>query len=972
MPRIMCLLIAVLPLLSNGQAYLFDTWNSNNGLDVSDVNAIVEDPKGYLWLATEGGGLKQFDGISFESFNQSDGLPSDFVSTLAWDGKNRLCVGTEKGLCFFDGTRFVLDSALGNYKQRVIDLAFLRDTLFVGFRHKLMFYHQEQLQEYGPAGYFKNQVLRSLTAEKGKLIVSCDSGIVEAPNFRTKDKRPSSLYFSSDDYIFQFLKTHSEVWTLDNGRVLLVDTLKVTADVKDVLVWKNQGLVYTSGEEITILAKGDGIKRVGIKQGLNIGRVKCLFEDRFGNLWLGGYMGLAKWVNPNIENYNAATGLEDESVHAIYTQKDKTWFGTNSGIEMLDGRGCHRFDEVSAGVVFKIVEDPFGILWFATESGLISFDGTTFKTYGKDYGLDESFVFDITQTQEEQLVVATSASIYLQNDYGFESLFLENPSGAKAVKQDRLNNRLWFNPLAGNLAFWKDGLVTAVDSIGDFSLSEIRISNFDIGEKGELWIGSLESGLYFWDGSLLVQFTENEGLLSNKIVGVKAISASRVWVLFDEGMQSLNFENGVWSVGKYYDKGHGFLGNRGYTNSMFWDADKQQIWAGTQTGAVAILEEQEANSAIDFFPELRNIDLFFNPTSWDTQEKEPWTGLPKSLKLEYNENYLTFHFGAISSGNPKDLYYRYKLKGQDEDWILANNRFEAIYTNIAHGDFTFQLQVSDKSNFLNVAQTDFSLKISAPFYKTFWFWALIVVFFSSLTGWAVRTRLNQINEKRKLRMALAESERKALRLQMNPHFIFNALDSISGFIFKNEPKLAVRYLNSFAKLMRSTLELSRKKLVPLYSELSLVKNYLLLEQVRFNSSFDFEIEVDQDIDEYVVMIPPMVIQPNLENAILHGLRHKEGKGRLMLRFKLDGDELLCEIRDDGVGRKKAMEKKAEKQRMHKGLSSNITKERMSLLSQSMERSFLYEIEDLIDENGKPSGTKVLLTFPLIEDDGFDE
>lgn len=971
MRRTLCFLLYLIPVIFYGQTYLFDTWSSDNGLTVSDINEITQDPKGYLWIATEGGGVSRFDGITFDHYTKEDGLLSDFVSVLEWGEDSVLFIGTEKGLCFFDGKKFNQDSLGSEFRQRVIDLAFFRDTLFVAFRHKLTYYFEGRLFEYGKPNYFQNQNLNAITVCLDQMILNCDSGIINVRNFERSGERPSSFSFCSEYFFLNYFDTSGEFWQLEEGRPLLVETLKLEGEVRDAILWKNEALVYTNNQKININSGPNRMSEIDASQGLDVGQVKCLFEDRFGNLWIGGYEGLAKWVNPNIRNYSNESGLEDERVHAIYVQNDRTWFGTNSGIELLDQNGYHQFEEVSAGVVFKIFEDHFGILWFATESGLISFDGSVFKSFGEEQGLDESFVFDISETVNNQLVVATSNSVYIQNDFGFESIFDEDAFGSNLLRIDHYN-RIWFSPLLGNLAYWEDGKITSVNALGEFNLNDIRISSFDIQMKDQLWIGTLETGLMHWDGKALSVFTENNGLMSNKIDGVLNISDTRTWVLFDNGMQSLDFKEGQWRVGKFYDETHGFLGNGSYTNAIFWDTVNESVWVGTQNGAVAVSEVNEAKSFVEFFPEIRDIDLFFEPNKWSGFEQGKWALLPSSLKLNHDQNYLTFHFGAISSGNPKDLYYRYKLKGQDENWIISNYRYEAIFTNIAHGDFTFQLQVSDNASFEKIEQRDFPLKITAPFYKTLWFWALVVIFIGSATGWAIRSRLNQITEKQQLRSALAESERKALRLQMNPHFIFNALDSISGFIFKNEPKLAVKYLNSFAKLMRLTLELSRKKLVPLYSELNLVKNYLVLEQVRFNDSFDFEVNIDEEIDEYVVMIPPMVIQPNLENAILHGLRHGKEQGKLTVHFLRKGDELICEIIDDGVGREVALAKKTEKPKSHKGLSSNITKERMSLLSKSMERSFIYEIEDLKSDAGEAVGTKVVLTFPLIEDDGFDE
>jgi len=132
MRRTLCFLLYLIPVFFYGQTYLFDTWNSDNELVVSDINAITQDPKGYLWLATEGGGVSRFDGLTFNHFTKEDGLLSDFVSALEWGKDSVLCIGTEKGLCFFNGKEFYQDSLVSQFGERVIDLAFVRDTLFVG------------------------------------------------------------------------------------------------------------------------------------------------------------------------------------------------------------------------------------------------------------------------------------------------------------------------------------------------------------------------------------------------------------------------------------------------------------------------------------------------------------------------------------------------------------------------------------------------------------------------------------------------------------------------------------------------------------------------------------------------------------------------------------------------------------------------------------------------------------------------
>ena len=317
----------------------------------------------------------------------------------------------------------------------------------------------------------------------------------------------------------------------------------------------------------------------------------------------------------------------------------------------------------------------------------------------------------------------------------------------------------------------------------------------------------------------------------------------------------------------------------------------------------------------------------------------------------------------------RKYFMRFRLKGQDDQWSYANGRREATYSSINIGQFTFEVEASRSRDFTHAAKASFQFRVVPPFWKTWWFITALVLFIGGAVTLFVRMRIKQLNEKLALRSALADSERKSLRLQMNPHFVFNALDAISGFIFKNEPKEAVRYLGSFAKLMRLTLETSRERLVPLQSELQLLKNYIDLEQLRFNHKFSYALDVDEDIDPYEMYLPPMLIQPFVENAIKHGLKHLDGsEGKLEVHFKAENDHLVCEVTDNGVGRQKSAELNQNKG--NQSLATSITQERIDLLTKSLGAPVKLEIIDLKTEKGAAAGTKAVISFPHVEHDPF--
>ncbi len=220
-----------------------------------------------------------------------------------------------------------------------------------------------------------------------------------------------------------------------------------------------------------------------------------------------------------------------------------------------------------------------------------------------------------------------------------------------------------------------------------------------------------------------------------------------------------------------------------------------------------------------------------------------------------------------------------------------------------------------------------------------------------------------------LRLRATELQLKALRAQMNPHFIFNALNSIQGFLTGDRIKEATVFFSRFSRLMRNSLEFSEFDTIPLEEEIQFLKDYLTLEGERFRNEFTFEVTLDDEIEEDIMGVPPMIFQPFLENSIKHGIRDVEN-GHISVKFLLeDDDTILCVISDNGIGRDKARvrQQKLEDQG-HRSMGAAITEQRLNLINVGADRKISYEIEDLKSKSGKPKGTKVSVRLPVLEVD----
>ena len=221
---------------------------------------------------------------------------------------------------------------------------------------------------------------------------------------------------------------------------------------------------------------------------------------------------------------------------------------------------------------------------------------------------------------------------------------------------------------------------------------------------------------------------------------------------------------------------------------------------------------------------------------------------------------------------------------------------------------------------------------------------------------------HQVKKRLTLQKEVAEYEQKALHLQMNPHFVFNCLGSISSFIVQNGTDSALKYLSKFSKLMRLTLEYSKDALIPIDKEIESLQNYLELEQLRFHDKFEFKIESHESI-EFNMGLPPLLIQPFVENAILHGLVPKEGAGMIIVDFDVQNSQLICTISDNGIGITKSAAIKENSMKAHKSMALEITKKRLEIMEATISKSAQIEIKEM-EENNEVVGTKVTLRLPI--------
>jgi len=345
------------------------------------------------------------------------------------------------------------------------------------------------------------------------------------------------------------------------------------------------------------------------------------------------------------------------------------------------------------------------------------------------------------------------------------------------------------------------------------------------------------------------------------------------------------------------------------------------------------------------------------------------------IRLSYTENFFSVEFSGLDYTNPSKNLYRYKLDNYDDGWVFANaGQRRAEYRKVDPGTYHFLVTGSNNDGIWNPTGISLTIIISPPWWKTWVFRLLLILLLAALLWSIIILRIKSIKKKHEvdkkmlfIEKQVFELEQKALRLQMNPHFIFNSLNAIQNFVLINDTDKAVNYLAKFSHLMRMILANSTASFITLKDELKALTYYMDLEKLRFDNKFDYLITRDPSIDEEFVEIPPMLFQPYVENAIIHGFVNSPMPGLLDISLKrMSAGTLLCVIEDNGIGREKAIEirEKSGIKRQPRGMS--ITQERIEIFNKQSRQNFSVRIIDLKDGKGEPTGTRVEFTIQYKE------
>ena len=732
--------------------------------------------------------------------------------------------------------------------------------------------------------------------------------------------------------------------------------------------------------------------------------------------------------------WHKANNLVELEFYAInlIDEANRAWYTDINGLSYFDPAmqqfTQHSFKHLSGekwGMAFYILSDKTGdnlTVCPRVCDGFYRFNRPTNKWTRTPFPNNKTFLNEkdvvrgFIQLPSGEFLISSDKGIFIFSEQQNKITSLEKilpvaaPTRRGEVLLDKTGN-IWITDDVQGLIKWRPGTkeyrVYNKEMLwSDTSFNSGRIENLFEDSKGNIWFQRGSGiGIYIAEKDSMLNFLYADNP-ANNMLGIFSFAEDRngkIWVCGAEGWLGYGLVNDPYKgfVHKFN------LKERGIPYSLIALAtDKNgEVWGYTADELIKINADNLSFSRYSFQYGLKEADFFHfsflptgemifggrtevttaNPAELKRNTESPvpyidelqvlnqpfdFVANGSTLKLGYKQNFFSVKYSAKAYTMPRDVRFRYRLKGFDE-WSETTGRRFANYTNVPGGDYVFELQAANNEGIWNSKILELPIYVGTAFWRTWWFrigLALVAV----LAGyWLYRYRVEQVKKKQKLKSdyekKLANVEMSALLAQMNPHFLFNSLNSIDSYIIRNESKRASEYLNNFARLMRLILQNSRSNYISLKDELEALELYMQMESLRFKNKFCYSIAVEGDIDTGAVVIPPMLIQPYVENAIWHGLMHKSNgtEGLVKIYISKNEDDLECVIEDNGIGRKKAAEIKEQKQTNHKrSMGMQITQDRIEIINKLYNLNASINIDDMEDDKGNAKGTRVKLTIPV--------
>lgn len=956
--------------------YSIKIWNSENGLTQKNILNIFQTKDGFIWFISETA-LIRFDGVTFRNYNamNTPGFPKDGIENMFEDSQKNLWLIGNSYLVKFSGdkaVRYPLGKSAGYISSVCEDDA---HNLLVGCINGKIYRFKD-----GTFSLFYNMsptFITRLTYFNKALYVGTRTGLfvlrnnqlsrVHLPQHSNitgiKPGPDHSLYISNLFHLYKMKQDSVQEYKLPSSII----NEKTDDYFNDFLI--DQDKIWLAGKNGVCILSGNSYSVMDVHYGLTANEIKNLLKDQENNIWLcTGNAGINKLKRKAIRSYSETENFYGGSSGSIINGTNGSFLISSYCKGVFEFKDPE-FSKVPAnGCVWTLLTDKEGTLWGGSYGGgVFKYRNTKLeKIYKMRDGLPSDEVFCLYQDREDKIWAGTSEGLCYYSDGRFVQVKEAPTNSVNHIMQDK-KNQLWFCSKNG-LGVIRNGKVRIYTTDDGLPHNNVRYIYEDPAEPDTYWIVTYGGGLARLKNGVFFAYNKEIDLVDKFASCILEDDHLKLWVSTNDGIYAMYKKDlNAYADGKtalapstYYGRESGMKYtecNGAFQSPGLKKANGDLVFP-TINGFVIVDPEKQYVSG--YVPNLSIEKIVADDVEFSISDSV--------IRLPGQTNKLEIYFNAPFFSDPKNLLIQYKLEGLEEDWNYMSDQRVITYRHLLPADYVLKIRVNGNQGQALHKNKRITFVIPSPFYKTwsFLYTALASVICIVLITVYLRVKIIRKNEteKTEINKNYALLELKALQGQMNPHFIFNCLNTIKYFISTDDKVSAGKYLGKFANLVRMFLINSNNNYISLQTEVNLLTLYVELEQLRLDHQFEFVLEIDPLLEKEKIELPGMLFQPFVENAIHHGLRESDKERILSIRFKKKGEYLIGMIEDNGIGRAGSAKKKSQHPTSHISMGIKTIKERMRTINYIENIHIRLEIADKLNERAESDGTLVTITIPL--------
>jgi ligand-binding sensor domain-containing protein len=890
-----------------------DVWDSDSGLPQNSVDAILQTRDGYLWLGTQEG-LARFDGVRFTIFDtrNSHAMHDDWVKALCETRDGTLWIGTEAGLLRWKNGGFEETQPRGALSTAVIsELLESRDGVLWAVSSKgLARVRGDEIRIFGKEDGLPDALVRSIGEDSsGNLWVGSRSGLAKLEGTRftalpvSRDLPGAGSALAGDPEGGLWIGTGKGLVRWNSGVARLYGATDGLANLRVQVLYRDHEGTLWVGTAGGLFRFDDG-RFVALNRetgGLSSNEIDSICEDREGSLWVGTHDGgLNRLKDERIANYTVKQGLSDDRVWSVFEDRSgNMWAASADGsLSRLAPEAASFALVANLGAPIRAIDqDTEGDLWVGTRgNGAYRLHGKRIERFTAADGLLGIWVPAICADRRGGVWIGTGgAGLHYFKDGKF-TVYTEKDGLASnsifSIFQDR-GGAVWVGTFGGGVSRFENGRFQTLTT-RDGLAHDIVMSVFE-DDAGAFWFGT-RGGLSRWKAGKFTTYRQKEGLFHDAVQKVLADDQGYLWLTSNHGIfrirsaeldaAATGHGRTLHPVGFTTANGMRSVECNGSQHGGFRSRDGR-LWFATLKG-LAMADPRRIR--LNTVPPQVVIEA----VSAGRQRLSPEEG----LKLPPSMRDLEFQYSAFSFRNPTAIRFKYRLEGFDESWIDAGARRVAYYTNLPPGRFAFHVEACNEDGVWSRDGGVLGVTLERSLSETTWFRVLCILGAAALAWGLHQIRLRRLAAHEALRTAVVEAKLSTLQAQLQPHFLFNALNSLLPLVGR-EPGRARRMIVRIADLLRSSLLSETRQLVTLQQDLTILEQYLEIERMRFDDRI--RIEIDADESARSADVPSFMLQPLVENAIKYAADPRTGRVRIAVLARAEQAKLSLSIRDDGPG-----------------------------------------------------------------------